>query len=295
VLQPANDVSPQEFQKYALVIRQQLRKKPDDSIGWTWLGRINMTLGQMEESVNAFKKALTLKPQDDDLRSRYAQAAMMRGDEEGLAIAFNQLEYLIRKAPQERQYRLLMTVVAAQSNKADVAFANFALIKDQLDPNSSLFQSLSSQLKSMGAPDILFGSNANDEGLPLNDTVYANNELKTTKLEIMVSVAESIQAKLPNKGFLIVFAQDASGQTRLPLAVKRVTLPEFPFVLSLSEEDAMLENFSLKTAEQVKLTARISMDEDVMPSSGELQGELELLQVSAKPNIVEIIIDKELP
>ena len=295
VLQPANDVTPQEFQKYALVIRQQLRKKPDDAIGWTWLGRINMTLGQMEESVNAFKKALTLKPQDDDLRSRYAQAAMMRGDEEGLAIAFNQLEYLIRKAPQERQYRLLMTVVAAQSNKADVAFANFALIKDQLDPNSSLFQSLSSQLKSMGAPDILFGSNANDEGLPLNDTVYANNELKTTKLEIMVSVAESIQAKLPNKGFLIVFAQDASGQTRLPLAVKRVTLPEFPFVLSLSEEDAMLENFSLKTAEQVKLTARISMDEDVMPSSGELQGELELLQVSAKPNIVEIIIDKELP
>jgi cytochrome c-type biogenesis protein CcmI len=295
VLQPANDVTPQEFQKYALVIRQQLRKKPDDAIGWTWLGRINMTLGQMEESVNAFKKALTLKPQDDDLRSRYAQAAMMRGDEEGLAIAFNQLEYLIRKAPQERQYRLLMTVVAAQSNKADVAFANFALIKDQLDPNSSLFQSLSSQLKSMGAPDILFGSNANDEGLPLNDTVYANNELKTTKLEIMVSVAESIQAKLPNKGFLIVFAQDASGQTRLPLAVKRVTLPEFPFVLSLSEEDAMLENFSLKTAEQVKLTARISMDEDVMPSSGELQGELELLQISAKPNIVEIIIDKELP
>ena len=35
VLQPANDVSPQEFQKYALVIRQQLRKKPDDAIGWT--------------------------------------------------------------------------------------------------------------------------------------------------------------------------------------------------------------------------------------------------------------------
>ena len=295
VLQPANDVSPQEFQKYALVIRQQLRKKPDDAIGWTWLGRINMTLGQMEESVNAFKKALTLKPQDDDLRSRYAQAAMMRGDEEGLAIAFNQLEYLIRKAPQERQYRLLMTVVAAQSNNAEVAFTNFALIKDQLDPNSSLFQSLSNQLRSMGAPETLFDSQGNDAGLPSASTGSENKELKTAKLEIMVSVAESIQAKLPSEGFLIVFAQDASGQTRLPLAVKRVTLPEFPFVLSLSEEDAMLENFSLKTAEQVKLTARISMDEDVMPSSGELQGELELLQMSAKPNIVEIIIDKELP
>ncbi|GBL04197.1 c-type cytochrome biogenesis protein CcmI [Glaciecola sp. KUL10] len=295
VLQPANDVSPQEFQKYALVIRQQLRKKPDDAIGWTWLGRINMTLGQMEESVNAFKKALTLKPQDDELRSRYAQAAMMRGDEEGLAIAFNQLEYLIRKAPQERQYRLLMTVVAAQSNNAEVAFSNFALIKDQLDPSSSLFQSLSTQLRSMGAPESLFDSQASDAGIQPENNNNVNNEPKTTKLEVMVSVAESIQAKLPSEGFLIVFAQDASGQTRLPLAVKRVTLPEFPFVLSLSEEDAMLENFSLKTAEQVKLTARISMDEDVMPSSGELQGELELLQMSAKPNIVEIIIDKELP
>lgn len=295
VLQPANDVSPQEFQKYALVIRQQLRKKPDDAIGWTWLGRINMTLGQMEESVNAFKKALTLKPQDDELRSRYAQAAMMRGDEEGLAIAFNQLEYLIRKAPQERQYRLLMTVVAAQSNNAEVAFSNFALIKDQLDPSSSLFQSLSTQLRSMGAPESLFDSQASDAGIQSENNNNVNNEPKTTKLEVMVSVAESIQAKLPSEGFLIVFAQDASGQTRLPLAVKRVSLPEFPFVLSLSEEDAMLENFSLKTAEHVKLTARISMDEDVMPSSGELQGELELLQMSAKPNIVEIIIDKELP
>lgn len=292
VLQPADDVSPQEFQKYALVIRQQLRKKPDDAVGWTWLGRINMMLGQMEESVSAFKKALELKPQDDDLRSRYAQAAMMRGDEEGLAIAFNQLEYLITKSPQERQYRLLMTVVAAQRNDAERAFTNFALIKDQLDPNSALFQSLSSQLRSLGAPEFLLNVNTTSE--QSNDLASAKSE-DSVSIDIMISLSEDIQAKLPDKGFLIVFAQDASGQTRLPLAVKRVTLPSFPFMLSLSEQDAMLANFSLKTAEQIKLTARISMDEDVMPSSGELQGELELLEMSAKPNVVEIIINKELP
>lgn len=298
VLQPANDVSPQEFQKYALVIRQQLREKPNDATGWTWLARINMTLGQMEESTSAFKKALALSPQDDDLRARYAQAAMMKGTEEGLEIANHQLSYLIKKTPTNREYRLLMTVVAAQLGNKEIAFTNFALIKDALDTTSGLFQSLTAQLRDMGAPEFLLQVN-NDAsraaGVQAGPAQSISQNEAPVNLDILISLSDELQAKLPKTGFLIVFAQDASGQSRLPLAVKKLAIPDFPVTINLSEKDAMLENFSLKSAKQIKLTARISVDEDVMASSGELQGMFEQIEMSAKPSMVELIIDKELP
>jgi cytochrome c-type biogenesis protein CcmI len=111
---PADDVRPEEFQKYALVIRQQLRKDPSDATGWQWLGRLRMSLGQTEEAVAAFDKALKISPDAQDIRMKYAQAMMMVGDDENLQNAKRQVSYLVQIAPENRNYRLLLTVVAAQ-------------------------------------------------------------------------------------------------------------------------------------------------------------------------------------
>jgi len=314
VLQPANDVTPQEFQNYALVIRQQLRNKPDDAIGWVWLGRLNMTLGQMDESIQAFEKALKLKPDDDDVRVKYAQAAMMSGEEEGLDLAFRQLQYLLKKSPDNREYRLLMTVVAAQSNNKEVAFTNFALIRDQLDPNSNLYNSLVTQLRAMGAPEFLLvfdPSRSGSQDSELNAAGSGNTQVSTDELgfagqgadpdgtknislNIEVSISDELLNKLPPTGFLIVFAQDASGNARMPLAVKKVPLPKFPVQMVLSQADAMIANFSLNTAENIMLTARISADQDVMPATGELQGVLQKINLLNIPQQIKLNINKEI-
>jgi cytochrome c-type biogenesis protein CcmI len=309
LVKPANDVQPEEFQKYALVIRQQLRKDPNDATGWQWLGRLRMSLGQTEEAVGAFDKALEISPDSEDIRMKYAQAMMMVGDDENLQNAKRQVSYLVQIAPENRNYRLLLTVVAAQLNDSEVALANFALIKDQLSANSSLYQSLVSQLRAMGAPEelLLLDSNFSNEvagesttslsgSIPSNADI-ANDAGKQQSadrgFDITVSIASELESKLPASGFLIVFAQDAISGSRVPLAVKKMALPQFPISVTLSADDAMIASLSLKTAEQVTLTARISVDEDVMTSAGELQGSLVNVQVNDSMQAVTIIINEE--
>jgi cytochrome c-type biogenesis protein CcmH len=204
---------------------------------------------------------------------------------------------------------LLLTVVAAQLNDREVALANFALIKDQLSANSSLYQSLVSQLRAMGAPEelLLLDSNFSNEvagesttslsgSIPSNADI-ANDAGKQQSadrgFDITVSIASELESKLPASGFLIVFAQDAISGSRVPLAVKKMALPQFPISVTLSADDAMIASLSLKTAEQVTLTARISVDEDVMTSAGELQGSLVNVQVNDSMQAVTIIINEE--
>lgn len=309
LVKPANDVQPEEFQKYALVIRQQLRKDPLDATGWQWLGRLRMSLGQTEEAVGAFDKALEISPDSEDIRMKYAQAMMMVGDDENLQNAKRQVSYLVQIAPENRNYRLLLTVVAAQLNDREVALANFALIKDQLSANSTLYQSLVSQLRTMGAPEelLLLDSNASNDGVgestpSLSGSIPSNADIANDAgkqqsadrgFDITVSIASELESKLPSSGFLIVFAQDAISGSRVPLAVKKMALPQFPISLTLSADDAMIASLSLKNAEKVTITARISVDEDVMTSAGELQGSLVNVQVNDSMQAVTIIIDEE--
>jgi len=54
-------------------LAQKLEAKPNDIPGWTLLGRSYANLGQHEKSVQAFEKAMTLTPNDVNLRVTYGE------------------------------------------------------------------------------------------------------------------------------------------------------------------------------------------------------------------------------
>ena len=301
--QQASEVSAEEYNKYALIIRQQLRKKPDDAAGWDWLARIRMTLGQTEEASAAFKKMIELNPNDNQKRMQYAQALKIMGTEEKLQDAKRQVEYLVRIDPQGRNYRLLLTVIAAQLKDTEVAFSNFALIKDQLSPTSDIYTSLVAELRKLGASeellrlsdgsDIRTSSSGNTLPAKPSDELQPEANEGGPVFDVAINIADELANKLPPSGYLIVFAQDANSGARMPLAVKKLALASFPTRVKLSSSDAMITNFSLKNAEQVTITARISMDEDVMTSKGELQGRVSNLDVTDSTVSVDLLIDEE--
>jgi hypothetical protein len=126
---------------------------------------------------------------------------------------------------------------------------------------------------------------------PLDNSVAENG---TRGFDVTVSIASELESKLPSTGFLILFAQDAISGSRVPLAVKKLALPQFPISLTLSADDAMIASLSLKNAEQVTITARISIDEDVMTRPGELEGSLASVNVNDSMQAVTLIINKEI-
>jgi cytochrome c-type biogenesis protein CcmH len=61
-------------------LAQKLEKNPNDIPGWTLLGRSYANLGQQEKSVQAFKKALALAPNDANLRVTYGETLISSAD-----------------------------------------------------------------------------------------------------------------------------------------------------------------------------------------------------------------------
>ena len=110
-----------------------------------------------------------------------------------------------------------------------------------------------------------------------------------------VTVSDEIKKKLPEGGFLFVFAKPFSKQGRgFPLAVKRIPNPKFPVAFSLSQADAMVEHTRLEG--KVLVTARFSPDGNVMAKAGSFEGTIgeEAGFDSASKKPIEVIINQSL-
>jgi len=127
-----------------------------------------------------------------------------------------------------------------------------------------------------------------------NQSKSSAEDLGSTRVLVTINISDDLQAKLPKDGFLFVFAQESTGQVRMPAAVVKMPLGEFPVVVELSNDNAMMPNYTLSQLQQVKLVARVSVDEDVAQSAGEFQGEW-MATLSANQMTQETItIDREL-
>lgn len=276
-------VTANDYAKYALIIRERLREAPDDAQGWMFLGQTQLAIGRIEDSIAAFERGLRITPDDVSMRARLVNAYIASGSENALNKAQNQLDLLISAEPDNRQYRLLQTVVAAQRGDAIRAGQSFVMIKDQLTADSDFYQSLVAQLRNIGVDASLLGEAPPSQAQTI------------TTVQTEISVAPELLSKLPEDGYLILFAQNALNGSQVPLAVKRLAIPQFPARLNLTTNDAMLPNMSIDSAEQLNITARISKDADVAVSSGELQGVLENVSATKNETIsVKLIINQEL-
>lgn len=291
-----------DFAKFALSIRSNLRDNPNDARGWSFLAMVSTSIGRVEEGLAAYNKALDLTPQDHALRFKYAEALMLQGTEESLQNAARQLSYLIQKEPDNRNHRLLLTSVAIQLQDVELAVNQFALIKNDMNPSAQFYQSIVAELRKLGVTDVAIVGEI-DAGESVASVVEqgqtagvaeSGNINQSTEVLINVNVSDDLQSSLPESAYLIVFAQHSDGRSRAPLAVKRFKLPLLPIQVSLSDKEAMIPTMNLSSASFVNITARISFDENVMPTAGELEGSITNIELAKVSGAINVVINKTL-
>lgn len=282
-----SDLTPNDYATLALSIREALRTRPNDVRGWSSLGVINVSLGRIEQAIQAYDKALKLSPNDMRLRFKLAEAQMLSEDESDLLDAKRQLQYLIANGTDNRNNYLLLTTVAIKLGDAQLAQNSFSVIQSQLDPSSEFYASIVDQLTELGVDTYQLNVQ--------NDQLIEADENQNKRILVTVELAPALLDDMPESGFLIVFAQSSDGNSRAPLAVKRTILSEFPIQFELTDQDAMIEGMNLTSVNIVNVTARISEDENVLPSAGDLQGSQNNVSITGdQPKSVIVSINKVL-
>ena len=278
-----------DLQTFALGLRTKLVDTPEDATGWMLLGRVSGALNRIDSAIQAFEKSLKFEPNNVGTLSSYAQALLMTGQEEQVLQAKQALLRILYLEPDNTNAMGVLAIAASELGDKQLALENWQRLIafiPQADPN---YLAVNQRILQLQAE---LGQSS--QQVAQNQPSPSNDELSTTRVLVTIDISDDLQTKLPKEGFLFVFAQESTGQVRMPAAVVKMPLGDFPVMVELSDKNAMMPNYTLSQLQQAKLVARVSIDENVAQSQGDFQGEwIATLRVNQMTQET-ITIDREL-
>ena len=298
----ANNLTQQDIASLALAIRQRLREEPEDDTGWMYFGRLMLSIGQEVQAIEAIDKAVSLAPSNSANRITLAQALMTTGDVNNLERAQSILLGLLNDNPANDNLALMMAVVSAQLGDLENTQRFYKQVEGKLPADSDMAQRLVARIKELqgNTSEMVALQNTAAEITDTSIAQDASSEAKNTNSEaqtgfnITVNLSDDACTKAPKDGFLIVFAQDANSDNKMPAAVVKLPIDDFPVSVTLTTENAMMPQFTLATLSDVVVTARLSKDGNVAVSKGEWQGSVSASVTANETSSLSVIIDKEL-
>lgn len=283
------NLSLKDLQTFALGLRTKLVDTPEDATGWMLLGRVSGAMNRVDSAIQAFEMSLKFDPNNVGTLSSYAQALLMTGQEQQVLQAKQALLQILDLEPNNTNAMGVLAIAASELGDKLLALENWqrlvAFIPDT-DPNFAAVNQRILQLQSELDQD--------NQKLAQNQPNLTADNLSSTRVSVTINISDELQAKLPENGFLFVFAQESSGQMKMPAAVVKMPLGEFPVMVELSNNNAMTPNYTLSQLQQAKLVARVSVDGNGTQSAGDFQGDLIATLIANEMTQVAITIDKEL-
>ncbi|CAI4155503.1 Cytochrome c heme lyase subunit CcmH [Alteromonas macleodii] len=305
----ANNLTQQDIASLALAIRQRLREEPEDDTGWMYFGRLMLSIGQEVQAIEAIDKAVSLAPSNSANRITLAQALMTTGDVNNLERAQSILLGLLNDNPANDNLALMMAVVSAQLGDLENTQRFYKQVEGKLPVDSDMAQRLVARIKELQGntsemaalqntaaeiTDTPTAQNASSEAKNTSSEAQSDSSEAQTGFNITVNLSDDASIEAPKDGFLIVFAQDANSDNKMPAAVVKLPIEDFPVSVTLTTENAMMPQFTLATLSDVVVTARLSKDGNVAVSKGEWQGSVSASVTANEISSLSVIIDKEL-
>ncbi|WP_202941058.1 c-type cytochrome biogenesis protein CcmI [Alteromonas macleodii] len=298
----ANNLTQQDIASLALAIRQRLREEPEDDTGWMYFGRLMLSIGQEVQAIEAIDKAVSLAPSNSANRITLAQALMTTGDVNNLERAQSILLGLLNDNPANDNLALMMAVVSAQLGDLENTQRFYKQVEGKLPADSDMAQRLVARIKELqgNTSEMVALQNTAAEITDTSIAQNASSEAQSdsseaqTGFSITVNLSDDAYTKAPKEGFLIVFAQDANSDNKMPAAVVKLPIEDFPVSVTLTTENAMMPQFTLATLSDVVVTARLSKDGNVAVAKGEWQGSVSASVTANEISSLSVIIDKEL-
>ncbi|MDU0356131.1 c-type cytochrome biogenesis protein CcmI [Paraglaciecola aquimarina] len=295
ILQGDENLTLEDMQDFSLGLRSRLIEEPDDPIGWMLLGRVSAAINRVDNAIKAFEKSVELDPNNTGTLSSYAQALLMTGQEQQILQAKRVLLHVLSVEADNTNAMGMLAVAASELGDKQLALDNWQKLRQFVPKEDPNYLAIGQRIEQLTIE--LQGGQADSKGAeaPLTENSAKDVENSGNKrVAVTVTLASELEGQLPKAGYLFVFAQDPTGQVRMPAAVVKMPLPGLPVVVELSNQNAMMANYTLSQLKQAKLVARISADENVMPASGELEGELEVSLSDSELTKENIVINKVL-
>lgn len=258
-------------------LEQRLKDKPDDAEGWSMLGRSYSALGRYADSVSAFKRVTTMRPQDAQAYADLADATAMAA---GRTLA-GEPAALIAKAleldPRNLKALALAGTIAFDAGDYAKAATLWEAAIASSEPGSELARNLQGGVAEARAR----------AGQPAASAAAPTAAAANASVAGEVRLGAALKGRVAPEDTVFVFARAVEGP-RAPLAILRKQVKDLPITFTLDDSMAMSPATRLSGAKQVIVGARISKSGNAMPQPGDLQGFSQPVAVGATGLAIEI-------
>jgi cytochrome c-type biogenesis protein CcmI len=280
----------QDLQTFALGLRTKLVDTPADATGWMLLGRVSGAINRIDSAIQAFEKSLKYEPNNVGTLSSYAQALLMTGQEQQVLQAKSVLLHILNLEPDNTNAMGILAIAASELGDKPLAIQNWQRLVAFIPKTDPNYMAVNQRISQLQAELSL----ATSQQVVKEQSKPSAEDMSSTRVMITINISEDLQVKLPKNGFLFVFAQESSGNMKMPAAVVKIPLGRFPVLVELSNDNAMTPNYTLSQLQQAKLVARVSIDGNGTESAGDFQGEVIVALTANQMTQATITIDREL-
>jgi cytochrome c-type biogenesis protein CcmH len=302
--EPDHAVDPSKLTEMVAKLEQRLRDEPQQVEGWIMLARVQRARERLEESAQAYARALSLSASDDVAIERAEVLARARGSFEGEP--WQIILGVLKADPEHEGARLLAGSAAFSEGRYALALTHWKRVQSRMAADApdkaELDEAIAQAESRLGLPTGGPGQGLRAPGQADGSASAAASGGATSgrgpasasaaRITGRVVLAPGLMSKVSPSDTVFIYATPTQG-SRMPLAIVRTTVGQLPFNFVLDESSAMSPQASLAGQSQVTLRARISSTGDAMPKPGEL-GVLKT-SVSVGATGVELKIEGLLP
>jgi len=264
VMQKGEPLTKNELQAFALALRTKLSQSGDDEVAWMLLGRVAIMLNEFDMAKQSFDKALSMNSDNMQALVSYSQVLLLEGSDENMTRAAGMLSKVLQAQPNNLDAISLLALIAFERKDWIQAKAAFEVLLASMDESDTRYAMISKRISEI------------DGQIAKQSELNSHDQRVVQGIQVTVKIDEQLEEKQPSNGILFVFAKASEGSP-MPLAVVKLTDYSFPITVELSDKNAMMAGLNLSSANEIVISARISNDDSVMPSTGELEGHSEVL------------------
>jgi cytochrome c-type biogenesis protein CcmH len=281
-------------------LRAKLTESPESLDGWVLLARTLKTMQRFPEALDALQTAQKIAPDDPDVLVELAEAQIFVSsdgqiDEESIGM----IERALAMNPTQQKGLWLLGIAAAQAGDLEGAVTHWETLLAQLEPGSTVAQSVQSQIDEantrLGKP----GAAA-----PVAATIPAAAVARETApaepssgdswqgTPVRVSASDAARASIPTGATLYVIIRSTGPAVGPPLGVRRMNDPVLPIDITISDRDSMLQERKISLEAEVQLQARISLTGSPAAASGDWQSVPVAVPLTSS-DTVELVLDQQ--
>jgi len=281
-------VTQEGIEKMVAEFAIKMEKDPSNLKGWAMLARSYRILGRNEDAAKAYARAGNFIDSDPQLLADYADvlAANANGNFAGKPLQL--INQALKLDPDNLMALWLSGTAAYSVNNYKAAVKTWERLAKQVPPDSDEGRAIQGSIADARAKGGLAATSPLSTPAPILAPTPSSNASSGKVISGKIELSTELKSKIKSGDIVMVIARKPG--ERMPVAVLRVPVGDFPMSFALNDSLAMNPSAPLSQLTEASVEVRISKTGMAKPEVGDLISTVQTIQVGSKN--ARLLIDR---